>query len=147
MGAYLMKSDASEGFNPIINFLNGSYIKMQALVDKTRMVVTEAAIRELLHLDDAKGVDCYPTRRFLQSLLEWDTRSHPLSSCFIKPSSRASGSDLSIHTIKYTFPALTQKVFANMRRVGNMFSGVETPLFEGMLVEQEIKEEGDADEH
>nr|GFD17954.1 hypothetical protein [Tanacetum cinerariifolium] len=27
------------------------------------------------------------------------------------------------------------------------FSGVETPLFEGMLVRQEIEEEGDEDEH
>nr|GFB58005.1 hypothetical protein [Tanacetum cinerariifolium] len=48
---------------------------------------------------------------------------------------------------KYTSPALTQKVFANMRRVGKWFSGVETPLFEGMLVEQEVDEEGDADEN
>nr|GFB58401.1 hypothetical protein [Tanacetum cinerariifolium] len=34
-----------------------------------------------------------------------------------------------------------------MRRVRKGFSGVETPLFEGMLVRQEIKEEGDVDEH
>nr|GEV31224.1 hypothetical protein [Tanacetum cinerariifolium] len=34
-----------------------------------------------------------------------------------------------------------------MRRVGKGFSGVEIPLFEGMLVDQEIKEERDADEH
>nr|GFA90923.1 hypothetical protein [Tanacetum cinerariifolium] len=40
-----------------------------------------------------------------------------------------------------------QKVFANMRRVGKGFSGVETPLFEGMLVEQQVDEEGDVDEH
>nr|GEX11150.1 hypothetical protein [Tanacetum cinerariifolium] len=33
----------------------------------------------------------------------------------------------------YTSPALTQKVFANMRRVGKGFSGVETPLFASML--------------
>nr|GEW47428.1 putative ribonuclease H-like domain-containing protein [Tanacetum cinerariifolium] len=39
------------------------------------------------------------------------------------------------------------KVFANIRKVGKGFSGVETPLFKGMLVEQEIEEEGDADEH
>nr|GEU36421.1 hypothetical protein [Tanacetum cinerariifolium] len=55
--------------------------------------------------------------------------------------------DLSTHTIKYTSPALTQKVFANMRRVGKGFSGVETPLFEGMLVEQVVKEGGDEEEH
>nr|GEV56530.1 hypothetical protein [Tanacetum cinerariifolium] len=34
-----------------------------------------------------------------------------------------------------------------MRRVGKGFSGVETPLYEGMLVGQEIEKEGDADEH
>nr|GEY89927.1 hypothetical protein [Tanacetum cinerariifolium] len=55
--------------------------------------------------------------------------------------------DLSTHTTKYTSPSLTQKVFANMRRVGKGFSGVETPLFEGMLVEQQVVEEGDADEN
>nr|GEZ32203.1 uncharacterized mitochondrial protein AtMg00810-like [Tanacetum cinerariifolium] len=38
----------------------------------------------------------------------------------------------------------TQKVFANMRRVGKGFSGVETPLFKGMLVVGVIVEEGDA---
>nr|GFB23924.1 hypothetical protein [Tanacetum cinerariifolium] len=32
-------------------------------------------------------------------------------------------------------PALTQKVFANMRRVGKCFSGVETPLFEETVAE------------
>nr|GEX59471.1 uncharacterized mitochondrial protein AtMg00810-like [Tanacetum cinerariifolium] len=42
--------------------------------------------------------------------------------------------DLSTHTTKYISPALSQKVFANMRRVGKGFSGVETPLFEGILV-------------
>nr|GEZ29674.1 hypothetical protein [Tanacetum cinerariifolium] len=55
--------------------------------------------------------------------------------------------DHSTHTTKYTSPALTQKVFANMRRVGKGFSGVDTPLFEGMLVEQRVVEEGDADEN
>nr|GEZ12329.1 hypothetical protein [Tanacetum cinerariifolium] len=55
--------------------------------------------------------------------------------------------NLSTHTTKYTFPALTQKVFANIRRVGKGFSGVETPLFEGMIVGQVIEEGGDAKEH
>nr|GEV12574.1 hypothetical protein [Tanacetum cinerariifolium] len=45
--------------------------------------------------------------------------------------------DLSSHTIKYSSPALTQKVFANMRRVGKGFFGVDTPLFEGMIVGQQ----------
>nr|GEV71884.1 retrovirus-related Pol polyprotein from transposon TNT 1-94 [Tanacetum cinerariifolium] len=86
-------------------------IRLQALVDKKKVVVTEATIREVLRLDDAEGVEC----------------------------------DLSTHTIKYTSPALTHKVFANMRRVGKGFSWVETPLFEGMLVAYEVGE-GVADE-
>nr|GFA50001.1 hypothetical protein [Tanacetum cinerariifolium] len=57
-----------------------------------------------------------------------------------------SSDDLSAHTTKYTSPALTHKVFTNMRRVGKGFSGLETPLFEGMLVAQAV-EEGDADEN
>nr|GEZ97971.1 hypothetical protein [Tanacetum cinerariifolium] len=55
--------------------------------------------------------------------------------------------DLSTHTTKYASPTLTRKVFANIRKVGKGFSGVETPLFEGMLVDQGIEEEGDEDKH
>nr|GEV76109.1 xylulose kinase-1 [Tanacetum cinerariifolium] len=99
MVAYLTQSDASEGFNQIIDFLNGSYIKyaltvnpniyvscikqfwntvvikqvndvtrLQALVDKKRVAVTEAAIREVLHLDDAEGVDCLPNKEIFTEL-------------------------------------------------------------------------------
>nr|GEW04596.1 putative ribonuclease H-like domain-containing protein [Tanacetum cinerariifolium] len=55
--------------------------------------------------------------------------------------------DLSSHNTKYTSHALTQKVFANMRRVGKGFSGVETILFASMLVQpQAAKEEEEEDE-
>nr|GEY59093.1 hypothetical protein [Tanacetum cinerariifolium] len=48
--------------------------------------------------------------------------------------------DLSSHSTKYPSPALTQKVFANMRWVGKEFSVVDTPLFEGMIVAQQVDE-------
>nr|GFB19975.1 hypothetical protein [Tanacetum cinerariifolium] len=67
--------------------------------------------------------------------------------CFIQLLIRNQICDLSSHTTKYTSPALTQKVFANMRRVGKGFSGVKTPLFEGMLVEHVIEEGRDEEEH
>nr|GEY28670.1 hypothetical protein [Tanacetum cinerariifolium] len=56
--------------------------------------------------------------------------------------------DLSSHTTKYTSPALTQKVFANMRRIGKLFSGVETSLFATMLVQPQVaaEEEDEEDE-
>nr|GEU74559.1 hypothetical protein [Tanacetum cinerariifolium] len=84
--------------------------RLQDLVDKKKVVGTEATIRNVLHLDDAEV------------------------------------GGLSTHTTKYTSPALTQKVFANMRRVGKGFSRVETPLFEGMIVEQQVAE-GDDEVH
>nr|GFA85525.1 hypothetical protein [Tanacetum cinerariifolium] len=52
--------------------------------------------------------------------------------------------DLSTHTTRYISPALTQKVFVNMRRVGKGFLGVETPLFESMLVVRDVAEEAEA---
>nr|GEU48434.1 hypothetical protein [Tanacetum cinerariifolium] len=42
--------------------------------------------------------------------------------------------DMTSHNTRYTSPTLTQKVFANIKRVGKGFSGVETPLFASMLL-------------
>nr|GEV29032.1 hypothetical protein [Tanacetum cinerariifolium] len=53
------------------------------------------------------------------------------------PGQMATVDDLSAHNTKYTSPVLTQKVFANMRRIGKGFSRVDTPLFDGMLVQQQ----------
>nr|GEU92726.1 hypothetical protein [Tanacetum cinerariifolium] len=56
--------------------------------------------------------------------------------------------DLSSHTIKYISHVLTQKVFANMRRIGKGISGIETPLFATILVQPQAnaKEEDEEDE-
>nr|GFB07050.1 hypothetical protein [Tanacetum cinerariifolium] len=59
---------------------------------------------------------------------------------FLQLMIRKQVSDLSSHTTKYSSPALTQKVFAKMRRVGKGCSGVETSLFEGMIVAQQVGE-------
>nr|GEX13235.1 hypothetical protein [Tanacetum cinerariifolium] len=205
MVAYLSKSDASEGFNQIIDFLNGSSIKyastvnpniyvscikqfwttvaikkvndvirLQALVDKKKVVVMEATTRDALRLDDAEGVDCLPNEEIFVELArigyekpstkltfykaffssQWKFLIHTILQCMSAKRTSwnefsslmasaviyLSSGDLSTHTTKYTSPALTQKVFANMRRIGKGFSKVETPLFEGMLVAQEVGE-------
>nr|GEV80745.1 hypothetical protein [Tanacetum cinerariifolium] len=56
--------------------------------------------------------------------------------------------DISSHTTKYTSTTLTQKIFSNMRRIGKGFSGVETPLFDIMLVQPpaDAEEKDDDDE-
>nr|GEY57526.1 hypothetical protein [Tanacetum cinerariifolium] len=51
--------------------------------------------------------------------------------------------DVSSYANQYTSFTLTQKVFANMRRVGKGFSRVETPLFATMLVQPQVEVEED----
>nr|GEW52708.1 hypothetical protein [Tanacetum cinerariifolium] len=91
MIAFLIKSDASEGFDQIVDFLNAytiqyalmvnppiyvscikqfwalvlikksnDVVKLQALIDRKKVVVTEDTIRQDLRLDDAGGVECMP---------------------------------------------------------------------------------------
>nr|GEV42960.1 hypothetical protein [Tanacetum cinerariifolium] len=150
MVAYLTKSDASEGFNQIIDFLNTSSIRLLALADKKKVVVTEAKIQEVLRLDYAEGVECLPNEKIFVELArigyEKPSTKLTLYKAFFSSQWKKQVGDLSTYTTKYTSPALTQKVFANIRRVGKVFSGVETSLFKGMLVAQVVKE-GDADEN
>nr|GEU94243.1 hypothetical protein [Tanacetum cinerariifolium] len=167
MVAYLSKSDASEGFHQILDFLNGSSIKyaltvnpniylsyikqfwttvvvkqvndvtrLQALIDKKNVVVTESTIRGALRLDDEEGVDYLSNEEIFADLVrnvDSPTKFY-MYPCFLQLMIRKQVGDLSTYTTKYTSLALTQKVFTNMRRVGKGFSGVETPLFEEMLV-------------
>nr|GEW90576.1 hypothetical protein [Tanacetum cinerariifolium] len=164
--------------------------RLEALIDKKVVVVTEATIREALHSDDAKGVECLPNEEIFTELArmgyekpstkltfykaffssQWKFLIHTILQCMSAKrtswnefsSSMASAviclssgrkfnfskkqvGDLSTHTTKYTSPALIQKVFANIRQIDKGFSGVETSLFEGMIVEQPVVE-GDADE-
>nr|GEU77019.1 hypothetical protein [Tanacetum cinerariifolium] len=155
MIAYLTKSDASERFNQIIDFLNGSSIKytltvnphiyvscikqfwtsvavkkvndvtrLQALVDKKNVIITEDTVRDALRLADVEGIECLPNEDIFIELARMGAQVGNLSS----------------DTTTYSSPALTQKVFANMKRVGKGFFGAVTPLFEGMLVAQEVGE-------
>nr|GEZ93106.1 hypothetical protein [Tanacetum cinerariifolium] len=148
--------------------LSNDVTRLQALVGKKKEVVTEAAIRDALHLDDAEGVDCLPNEEIFTELArmgyekpstkltfykaffssQWNlVRNVDISSKFymyprfIHLIIQNQLGDLSTHTTKYISPALTQKVFANIRRVGKGCSGVETPLFEGMLVAREPEEQ------
>nr|GEW84207.1 hypothetical protein [Tanacetum cinerariifolium] len=141
MIAYLTKSDVSEGFDQIIDFLNASAIKK-------KVIITEATVQEALRLNDAKSIDCLPNEEIFTELSRMGTSWNKfnsfmtsavicLSTGFLQLMIRAQVGDLSSHTTKYSSHALTQKVFANMRRVRKEFSGVETPLFESMIVAQQ----------
>nr|GEY79923.1 hypothetical protein [Tanacetum cinerariifolium] len=42
--------------------------RLQALVDKKKVIITEASIRDALRLDDAEGVECLPNEEFFTEL-------------------------------------------------------------------------------
>nr|GEV13851.1 hypothetical protein [Tanacetum cinerariifolium] len=159
MVAYLTKSDANEEFNQIIDFLNGSSIKyaltvnpniyvscikqvwttvavkkvndvtrLQTLVDKKNMVVTESTIRDVLCLDDAEGVDCLPNQEIFAELARMG---------YEKPSTKL---------IEHHGMSLARQwhlLSSTYLQVGKGFSRVETPLFEEIIVEQQVAEGND----
>nr|GEY52540.1 hypothetical protein [Tanacetum cinerariifolium] len=120
-------------------------MRLQALVDKKKVVVMEATIRDALWLDDAECVDCLPNEEIFIELARMGYEKPFTKLTFYKAffSSQKQVGDLSLHSTKHTSLVLTQKVFANMRRIEKGYFRVETPLFEGMIVEQQVNE-GDA---
>nr|GEY64913.1 hypothetical protein [Tanacetum cinerariifolium] len=121
--------------------------RLQALVDKKKVIITEATIRDALRLDDAEGIDYLPNEEIFIELARIGLVRNVDSLTkfymyprFLQLMIKKQVGDLSSHTTKYSSPDLTQKVFANMRGVGKGCSGVETPLFEGMLVAQQVGE-------
>nr|GEV83283.1 hypothetical protein [Tanacetum cinerariifolium] len=180
MVAFLSKSDASAGFDQIVEFLNAQIkkvsdvVKLLALINGKRVVVSEDVIRHDLRLDDVDGVECLPNEEIFTELTrmgyekqtpklmfykafffaQWKFLIHTLVQCV--SANRTTWNEFScsmasaficlatcrkfkfskyIYDNMNTSPALTQKVFANMRRVGKGYLGVETPLFATMLVQ------------
>nr|GFB76730.1 hypothetical protein [Tanacetum cinerariifolium] len=159
--AILEKSDAAEGFEQIIDFLSGSYIHYALTVSPqvTSLGVVclpnEEIFAGLAQIGTAmaSAVICLSKgQRFNFSKYIFNSLVRNVDSSskfymyprFIQLIIQTNIADLSTHTTRYISPALTQKVFLNMQRVGKGFSGVETPLFESMLAVRDVVEEAEA---
>nr|GEW05206.1 uncharacterized mitochondrial protein AtMg00810-like [Tanacetum cinerariifolium] len=119
-------------------------VKLQALIDVKKVVITEDTIRQDLRLDNAGGVECLPNEEIFAELARMGYEKPPPKLTFYKaffsaqwnmvrnvdsPSKfltypwflqvmiNAQVDDLSSYTTKYTSHVLTQKVFANMGRI------------------------------
>nr|GEX74714.1 uncharacterized mitochondrial protein AtMg00810-like [Tanacetum cinerariifolium] len=129
----------------VVNYV----VRLQALIDRQKVIITEDTVRQALHLDDAESIDCLPNEEIFAELARMGGQpgmSLVLSWLWLLSASQqlmisAQVGDLSSYTTKYTSLALTQKVFTNMRRVGKGFSGVDTPLFKGMFVPQQAADD------
>nr|GEW36784.1 putative reverse transcriptase domain-containing protein [Tanacetum cinerariifolium] len=121
--------------------------RLQALVDKKKIVISEHGdgfCSDLL----SKGQKFNFSKYIFDSLVRNVDSSSKfyMYPRFIQLIIQNQVGDLSTHSTCFVSPALTQKVFANMRRVGKGFSWVETPLFQGMLAARQLAEEGLAEE-
>nr|GEV24336.1 uncharacterized mitochondrial protein AtMg00810-like [Tanacetum cinerariifolium] len=116
-------------------------IRLQALIDRRKEIFAELA--RMGYEKPSTKLTFYKAFFSAQwNLVRNVDSSSKFYMCprFLQLMINAQIANLSSHTTKYTSPTLTQKVFANMRRVGKGFSKVDTPLFEGMLVPQQVND-------
>nr|GFA19202.1 hypothetical protein [Tanacetum cinerariifolium] len=94
---------------------------VEALIDGKRVVVSEDVIQQDLNLDDADGVECLPNEEIFTKLAHMGYEQPPPKLTFYKAFfsaySRKFNFSKYIFDSMYTSYALTQKVFANIRRV------------------------------
>nr|GFB54405.1 hypothetical protein [Tanacetum cinerariifolium] len=55
-------------WNAVVVNQSSDVTRLQALVDRKKVVITEAVIRDALRLDDAGGVDCLPNEKIFAEL-------------------------------------------------------------------------------
>nr|GEU35107.1 uncharacterized mitochondrial protein AtMg00810-like [Tanacetum cinerariifolium] len=123
--------------------------KKQTVVATSSTEAEYRILRQNLRLDDADVIDCLPNEEIFAELARIGyEKPNKFSSfmasgviCLATVMINAQVDDLSSHNTKYTSPALTHKVFANIRRIGKGFSRVETPLFDAMLVQQQVHDD------
>nr|GFC29261.1 hypothetical protein [Tanacetum cinerariifolium] len=135
---------------------SGDVTRLQALVDKKRIVITEEVVREILQLNDAEGVDCLPNEDIFAGLARMGYEKPSTKLTFYKAFFSTQWKFF-IHTILHSLSAkrTSWNEFSSAmasaliclslgQRVGKGFSGVETPLFETMLAVRDVDEDAEA---
>nr|GFB95129.1 hypothetical protein [Tanacetum cinerariifolium] len=135
---------------------SGDVTRLQALVDKKKIVIFEDAIREILRLDDAEGVVCLPNEEIFAGLAQMGYEKPSTKLAFYKaffstevPDSYYSSIferqkdflDEFSTTMASAVICLSKGQRFNFSRVGKGCSGVESPLFETMLQVREVDAE------
>ncbi|GJT49128.1 hypothetical protein Tco_0975285 [Tanacetum coccineum] len=168
MVAYLKKTEGSEGFYQIVDFLNASHIRYAftenltiyvSLINQFWQTATTRTLDngeiELTATIDGKVniVTEASVRRHLQLANSEGISSLPTTEIFeqlslmrgllrvlLGKTKQVEG--MSKHKEIYATPSHTKKVFANMKREGKGFSGRDTPLFPTIMVQAQ-QEEGE----
>nr|GEU93696.1 retrotransposon protein, putative, unclassified [Tanacetum cinerariifolium] len=99
-------------------------VRLQALIDWKKVIITKDTITQALRLDDVAGVDCLPNKEIFAML------------------ARMGYEKLGLSGINLVLPWL--QLSSALPQIGKGFSGVDTPLFDGMLVQQQVQAIEDA---
>nr|GEV53986.1 NADP-dependent malic enzyme gene [Tanacetum cinerariifolium] len=151
--AYLAKPTKSEGFEQIIDFLNGSSVSYALTTSPTIQGTSCLANAEIFDGLAKMGYEKLSEKlTFYKAFFspQWKFLIHTVLKCLIKNIEAGVPffmfprfaqllidhqlGDMSHHKDIYDNHSLIKKVFANMKRVGTGFSGIVTPLFDTMLV-------------
>nr|GEV53443.1 putative ribonuclease H-like domain-containing protein [Tanacetum cinerariifolium] len=97
--------------------------RLQALVDKKWVIITEATVRDALRLADAEGIDCLPNEEIFTELARMGYKKPSTKITFYKA---------------FFLKSIEVSDSHNTTMVEKRCSRVETPLFEGMIVEQQV---------
>nr|GEV83137.1 putative ribonuclease H-like domain-containing protein [Tanacetum cinerariifolium] len=120
--------------------------RLQALLDRKKVMITEATIRDALRLDDAEGIDCLPNEEIFTELARMGYKNPSTKLTFYKVFFLSQLKFL-IHTILQCMSAkrTSWNEFSSSMAsaiiclsTGKGCSRVETPLFEGMIVAQQV---------
>nr|GEX64227.1 hypothetical protein [Tanacetum cinerariifolium] len=92
-------------------------VRLQALIDRKKVIITEATVREALRLDDAKSIDCLPNELIFTELsrmgTSWNEFSSSMALAVICLSTVAAGvdvDDVSAADAKPTLPSPTPTI-------------------------------------
>ncbi|GKC53884.1 hypothetical protein Tco_1076629, partial [Tanacetum coccineum] len=111
-----------------LSIIEDGVMEITATVNGRVKTITEASIRRHLKLDDSDGISTLPTAETFEQLALMG-----FIQIFLNKYQRL----LLPHKRTYPTPTLTQKLFSNMKRASKGYSGVNTPLFQTMLVQDQ----------
>nr|GEY99674.1 hypothetical protein [Tanacetum cinerariifolium] len=124
-------------------------VKLQALIDRKKVVITEDTIRQDLRLDEADGVECLPSEEIFAELVRMGYEKAPPKLTFYKAFFSAQWKFL-IHTIIQCMSAKRtawNKCSSSIASaIIRLATGVETSLFDTMLVQHQADVEDDDDD-
>nr|GEU42191.1 hypothetical protein [Tanacetum cinerariifolium] len=118
-------------------------VRLQDLIDRKKVIITEDSIRQALRLDDADSVDCLPNKEIFVELARMGYENPSTKLTFYKAFFSAQWKFL-IHTILQCISAkrTAWNEFSSSMALTVMClaTGVDTPLFDGILVSQQSQD-------